>query len=648
MLITYYIANEKVKLSGEGERSLILKEACGHDALTVSYIGTADTESSQGDRLMILFAPSFLDLGSAAYESQRRSFEEAVKAHAEVEKEFGNQIMNSRYEEDEKGLSWMIVPTGNSGTLSESNKIDNTTARSIGRLRRLMNITEAFHGMGRLLAALDPDEIFVYRDETGKEEISIAEHGASLRLDAQGRISGAENQLIFTNEYSAPELKGAGYKAADEKADLYSVGAIVYKTLFGKLPARPFNISASFDEDIREAVLARPELGYGEIAKETKRILVGMLEPEPEERMGYLEAEASLIELEWMLNEAADPEAAAELNKRYINTADYLKRFIIGTEFKKKFKTKRVPDGNDLWNRMRNYMNEPGDSIENMYTMDVKYAPADIEPCGEEQKRIWITEPSEKSLIRAMASCPPSSICFSIGSSRCQCEIRKNYSVSEKESVPSAKKLKMDLLYRVPDLDPGLAEELIAALDQNKICVKAASSVLAYKSRGRENEIALKMTELIGREEKLKGGFIDTGEKLSAVYRCIKPGKDENVNLMLVSVLPAHGISQKAFDMILEKCGAENRSKELSELGFMMQRSFMGKTRTAAAGPEVRMTANYLFGDELEEKRIEFHEAAMELIRENEKSGRLEEWEIEELGRLASAMEEHTPRPRAR
>ncbi|MEM1034333.1 MAG: protein kinase [Myxococcota bacterium] len=106
------------------------------------------------------------------------------------------------------------------------------------------------HGRGVLHRDIKPDNIFVLDGDLNAGRVKLLDFGVAKAIrDDEGDVQvqplqrpTAEGQLLGTPFYMAPEqIRG---KPVDHRADLYSVGVLLYVLLTGR---RPFN-QAAFDQ----------------------------------------------------------------------------------------------------------------------------------------------------------------------------------------------------------------------------------------------------------------------------------------------------------------------------------------------------------------------------------------------------------------
>ncbi len=120
------------------------------------------------------------------------------------------------------------------------------------------------HEHGIVHRDIKPENLLL--DKDGR--VKIADFGIAKMLHANGTDVGlAESQPAGTPQYMAPEQRT--HRVTDHRADIYSLGVVLYELLTGELPAdklqppsRKVQIDVRLDEIVLRALEVKPELRY--------------------------------------------------------------------------------------------------------------------------------------------------------------------------------------------------------------------------------------------------------------------------------------------------------------------------------------------------------------------------------------------------
>ena len=159
------------------------------------------------------------------------------------------------------------------------------------------------HEHGVVHRDIKPENLLL--DRAGR--VKIADFGIAKMIHANGpEVGFAESQPAGTPQYMAPEQKQ--HRIADHRADIYSLGLVLYELLTGELPgdklqppSRKVQIDVRLDEIVLRALEAKPEFRYQTVAELRTQLETIAISPSdaftPTER---LPVSVSRIEPRWM------------------------------------------------------------------------------------------------------------------------------------------------------------------------------------------------------------------------------------------------------------------------------------------------------------------------------------------------------------
>ncbi|MCE9577833.1 MAG: protein kinase [Deltaproteobacteria bacterium] len=165
-------------------------------------------------------------------------------------------------------------------------------ARSLALLVQICDGLAAAHAVGVIHRDLKPDNVIVIPTGDGAEQIKLLDFGVAKlvhRDDEDFGLETAAGSVIGTPAYMSPEQ--AGGLVVDERADIYSLGAIMYELFTGQQMFR----GRSFGEYVRKHLSEQPvppratERGAS-LPDAVERVLLRCLEKEPARRYPTIEA----------------------------------------------------------------------------------------------------------------------------------------------------------------------------------------------------------------------------------------------------------------------------------------------------------------------------------------------------------------------
>lgn len=142
------------------------------------------------------------------------------------------------------------------------------------------------HEHGIVHRDIKPENLLL--DKDGR--VKIADFGIAKMLGEEAGVGLDESQPAGTPEYMAPEQKD--HQRTDHRADIYSLGVVLYEMLTGELPAarlqppsRKVQIDVRLDEVVLRALEKIPELRY-QTAAEMRTQIETIAHGAPQARAG--------------------------------------------------------------------------------------------------------------------------------------------------------------------------------------------------------------------------------------------------------------------------------------------------------------------------------------------------------------------------
>ncbi len=164
-------------------------------------------------------------------------------------------------------------------------------SRVLALIHRLCGPLGFLHGEGMVHCDLKPENVLVRPDQ----QPVLVDFGVMSRFGADDSREALEARraILGTVAYMAPEqLRG---ELVDGRADLYSLGCILYELLTGRVPFTGRSpgevVSAHLDE-----LPLPPSVRVDGVVKELDELVLGLLAKEPAERIGYADDVAARLE----------------------------------------------------------------------------------------------------------------------------------------------------------------------------------------------------------------------------------------------------------------------------------------------------------------------------------------------------------------
>jgi serine/threonine-protein kinase len=154
--------------------------------------------------------------------------------------------------------------------------------RALLIVRQIADALAAAHGAGIVHRDLKPDNVMLVAKDGSSDFVKVLDFGiAKVKIEEPGPDQQALtrlNTVMGTPEYMAPEQ--ARGEAVDHRADLYTVGVILYEMLAGTSPFRHEEFVVVLTKKLTEDPPALPET----VSAGTRELVSRLLQRSPEDR----------------------------------------------------------------------------------------------------------------------------------------------------------------------------------------------------------------------------------------------------------------------------------------------------------------------------------------------------------------------------
>ncbi|HET6610612.1 MAG TPA: protein kinase [Kofleriaceae bacterium] len=171
------------------------------------------------------------------------------------------------------------------------------TPRILAILIQICDGLAAAHQVGIVHRDMKPDNVLIVPTDDGADQVKLLDFGVAKLLTREDEDVGLETvagSVIGTPAYLSPEQ--AGGLEVDGRADLYSVGAIMYEMYVGQPPFRGKSFGEFVRKHLSEVPTAPHQTARGKtIDPRIEAVILKCLEKQPADR--YPDAEALRDEL---------------------------------------------------------------------------------------------------------------------------------------------------------------------------------------------------------------------------------------------------------------------------------------------------------------------------------------------------------------
>lgn len=272
------------------------------DYFTIQRIGVGGMSVVylvEHQRLGKQMAAKLLNAELAANPEASRRFETEAKSASSLEHE--NIVRVSDYGVASDGRPYIIMELLKGRTLDEQ-LIEQTLTleESVLVIVSVCRGLAAAHADNIIHRDIKPDNIYLTQRANGTFGVKILDFGIAKAPLLTGRQT-KHGQTIGTPHYMAPEACRG--EEVDNRADIYSVGVLMYLLFTGQLPHHDDNFLALLQKQVTEVVIPPSQLNPS-ITPELEQVIMTAIAKDPDDR--YLSVEHLLSEFELALPDGAN------------------------------------------------------------------------------------------------------------------------------------------------------------------------------------------------------------------------------------------------------------------------------------------------------------------------------------------------------
>jgi serine/threonine protein kinase len=162
----------------------------------------------------------------------RQRFIREVKIQAKLQHVNVVSILGYNLETDPP---WFVMPLARTNLRDEIPSLQGNLQRAANIFLQILDGTEHAHKNGIVHRDLKPENVLFFDDPFEDDVVKIADFGLGKRLDYDSITITKSSENMGTAAYMPPE-QFTDFKHVDHRADIYSLGKILYEMLTGRLP----------------------------------------------------------------------------------------------------------------------------------------------------------------------------------------------------------------------------------------------------------------------------------------------------------------------------------------------------------------------------------------------------------------------------
>lgn len=314
--------------NNKSSETFVLVDVIGEGTMSVGYKATSKVEST---RILIEFCPVHLKKGSEAYCKEKERFIKTTELLIDLgnyEATVNQTMPILGLYEDQAGNPWIKTTWINARFLSEMTAENTQLSDYLNTMERLLRAVNGYHERGFYLLGLKPEHVQVYEPKSGVEGIRLYDFGSLVKADVlHDKQKRKETFVSYSRKWSAPEVKREEFDKVTAKADVYSIGLILYNYLFGKLPKFSFDALYAFEREYANSrALCGPTSKSVRTRNMFENLFRSLLSNDSESRATVQEA----LEMARTIRQEIAPRDVSKLDKASASVPQFSDKFILG------------------------------------------------------------------------------------------------------------------------------------------------------------------------------------------------------------------------------------------------------------------------------------------------------------------------------
>ena len=167
------------------------------------------------------------------------------------------------------------------GALLRRERVVRSVEQLSAIVRQASSALGAAHAQGVVHRDLKPNNLFLCRTDDGRVQLKVMDFGISKIVDSTTDLT-RDTAVLGSPGYMSPEQARGQSAAVDWRADIFSMGAIIYRMLCGQTPFAADSVPATLYKVVHESPETPPE--WRRVPRPLQRVVLRALGKKPSAR----------------------------------------------------------------------------------------------------------------------------------------------------------------------------------------------------------------------------------------------------------------------------------------------------------------------------------------------------------------------------